>query len=335
MAAALRFCFFCFVLELMSAWVSTRANPSGSLRPDYYLWTCPQAEAIVSAGVQRAVAQEARMAGSLLRLHFHDCFVNGCDASVLLNDTATFEGEKTAAPNFNSIRGFEVIDAIKEELESACPGNVSCADILAMVARDSVVVTGGPSWEVQLGRRDSLTASKAAANNGIAPPTSDISTLISNFKALGLTEKDLVTLSGAHTIGKARCATFSARLMGVSPDGTLQTEYLTSLQQLCTQGFVFNNDTVTALDLETPVTFDNQYYGNLPSGEGLLKTDQLLYSNGTESTKELVEFYIKNQQKFFENFKKSMIKMGNIEPLTGTSGEIRRDCKFVNSYSSS
>ena len=73
MAAALR---FCFVLALMSSWVSTRANPSGPLRPDYYLWTCPQAEAIVFAGVQKAVAQEARMAGSLLRLHFHDCFVN-------------------------------------------------------------------------------------------------------------------------------------------------------------------------------------------------------------------------------------------------------------------
>jgi len=73
MATALR---ICFVLALMSAWITTRANPSGSLRPDYYIWSCPQAEAIVFAGVQRAVAQEARMAGSLLRLHFHDCFVN-------------------------------------------------------------------------------------------------------------------------------------------------------------------------------------------------------------------------------------------------------------------
>jgi peroxidase len=73
MATVLR---ICFVLALMTAWVTTRANPSGSLRPDYYIWTCPQAEAIVFSGVQRAIAQEARMAGSLLRLHFHDCFVN-------------------------------------------------------------------------------------------------------------------------------------------------------------------------------------------------------------------------------------------------------------------
>ena len=121
--------------------------------------------------------------------------------------------------------------------------------------------------------------------------------------------------------------------MGVSPDGTLQTEFLTSLQQLCSQGFVINNNTVTALDLETPVTFDSQYYDNLRSGEGLLNSDQLLYSNGG-TTRELVEFYIKNQKAFFENFKTSMINMGNIQPLTGTSGEIRRNCRFVNSHSS-
>jgi hypothetical protein len=56
--------------------------------------------------------------------------------------------------------------------------------------------TGGPSWEVLLGRRDSLTASKAAAESSLPAPTSDISTLISKFKDVGLTQKDLVALSG-------------------------------------------------------------------------------------------------------------------------------------------
>lgn len=65
--------------------------------------------------------------------------MQGCDASVLLDDTSSFTGEKSASANANSIRGFEVIDSVKSKVESLCPGVVSCADILAVAARDSVV----------------------------------------------------------------------------------------------------------------------------------------------------------------------------------------------------
>lgn len=59
----------------------------------------------------------------------------------MLDDTSTFTGEKTALPNANSIRGFEVIDQIKTQVNQACNGNlVSCADILAVAARDSVAI---------------------------------------------------------------------------------------------------------------------------------------------------------------------------------------------------
>lgn len=66
-------------------------------------------------------------------------FQQGCDASVLLDDTSSFTGEKTAGPNKGSLRGFDVIDTIKTQLENVCPGVVSCADILAVTTRDSVV----------------------------------------------------------------------------------------------------------------------------------------------------------------------------------------------------
>ncbi|KMZ67869.1 Peroxidase [Zostera marina] len=112
----------------------------GSLQFDYYFDSCPIAEEIIFSFVENAVANEPRMAASLLRLHFHDCFVNGCDGSVLLDDTHTFVGEKTAPPNLNSLRGFNVIDQIKMQLEDFCPGTVSCADIVATAARDSIVL---------------------------------------------------------------------------------------------------------------------------------------------------------------------------------------------------
>ncbi|EFJ18710.1 hypothetical protein SELMODRAFT_28740, partial [Selaginella moellendorffii] len=128
--------------------------------------------------------------------HFHDCFVNGCDGSVLLDDKPGFRGEKTSNPNRNSARGFEVVDSVKAAVERVCPGVVSCADILAIIAEQSVVLMNGPSWTILLGRRDSTTASLAASNNDIPPPTSTLSQLISKFQAKGLSVQELVALSG-------------------------------------------------------------------------------------------------------------------------------------------
>ena len=65
-------------------------------------------------------------------------WLQGCDGSILLDDTSTFTGEKSAGPNANSARGFEVIDAIKTQVEASCKATVSCADILALAARDGV-----------------------------------------------------------------------------------------------------------------------------------------------------------------------------------------------------
>ncbi|PTQ27014.1 hypothetical protein MARPO_0243s0004 [Marchantia polymorpha] len=107
------------------------------LSETFYDATCPQAASIVQQKVNAFVDADRGLAAALMRLHFHDCFVRGCDGSVLLNSTETMLSEKEALLNKGSLRGFEQIDEIKMELECACPGVVSCADILALVARDA------------------------------------------------------------------------------------------------------------------------------------------------------------------------------------------------------
>ncbi|WOL12410.1 peroxidase P7-like isoform X1 [Canna indica] len=113
---------------------------NGQLSATFYKKTCPNLQSIVRSGMTTAVNNEGRMGASILRLFFHDCFVNGCDGSILLDDTSTFTGEKNAGPNANSVRGYDVIDTIKTSVEAACPGFVSCADIVALAARDGVVL---------------------------------------------------------------------------------------------------------------------------------------------------------------------------------------------------
>lgn len=51
------------------------ATAAGVLYPQFYDFSCPQAHDIIKSVVSKAVAKDARMAASLLRLHFHDCFV--------------------------------------------------------------------------------------------------------------------------------------------------------------------------------------------------------------------------------------------------------------------
>ncbi|XP_078447496.1 peroxidase 40-like [Wolffia australiana] len=305
-----------------------------ALEIDVYRSACPEAEAIVFAGVQAAVARDSRMAASLLRLHFHDCFVNGCDGSVLLDDSPQLVGEKSAGPNANSLRGFDVVDAIKMELEAACPQTVSCADLLAIAARDAVALSGGPTWQVELGRMDSLTASRSTANKVIPGPTSNVKTLVDRFNAFGFSPRDLVALSGGHSIGKAKCSTFSSRLSGIASgenSGVVSGDlgFLVSLQELCGGG----NSTAAAaaeLDLVTPATFDNQYFVNLLDGRGLLASDQALVDGGHGEVLDAVRSYADDPIAFFDDFSAAMVKMGRIPPPAGAAGEVRRNCRVVN-----
>ncbi|KAJ0962558.1 hypothetical protein J5N97_027680 [Dioscorea zingiberensis] len=302
-----------------------------NLDPQFYDHSCPKAQKIIQSIVAKAVAKETRMAASLLRLHFHDCFVKGCDASVLLDSSGSIISEKGSNPNKNSARGFDVIDKIKSALEKACPLTVSCADILALAARDSTVLAGGSSWEVPLGRRDSLSASISGSNHNIPAPNDTLPTIITKFKLQGLNLVDLVALSGSHSIGQARCTSFRQRLYNQTgngfPDSTINKVYASQLRSRCPKSGGDQN--LFPLDLASPTKFDNKYFKNIVAGKGLLNSDEILFSK-SKASMELVNKYADSVDSFFKQFSKSMVKMGNINPLTGNKGEIRKHCSKVN-----
>ncbi|KAI7729513.1 hypothetical protein M8C21_028397, partial [Ambrosia artemisiifolia] len=225
------------------------------LSSSYYDRVCPEALPTIKRVVEDALAQERRMGASLLRLHFHDCFVN----------------------------------------------------------------LGGPSWKVKLGRRDSNTASRAAANANIPTPSMGLPALIKNFENQGLDEEDLVVLSGAHTLGFAQCRTFRPRIYSAT---NIDPAFASHLRTICPQ--VGGDSTLAPLD-PTPSSFDVKYFTNLVSKNGLLNSDQALFSGG--ETAELVSKYSGNHEEFWEDFAESMIKMGDIKPLTGNRGEIRNNCR--------
>uniref|UniRef100_A0A7N0T9L9 Peroxidase n=1 Tax=Kalanchoe fedtschenkoi TaxID=63787 RepID=A0A7N0T9L9_KALFE len=311
-------------LVLLVAALVLAASVSAALDPSFYAKSCPNALSTIRSIVQTEVQKEKRMGASLLRLHFHDCFVQGCDASVLLDDSSSIDSEKNAGPNQNSIRGFNVVDRIKAAVDKACGGSVvSCADILTLAARDSVVALGGPSWVVPLGRRDSTTANRTLANTNLPAPSSDLSTLLTSFKNQGLDERDLVALSGGHTIGFAQCGTFKDHIYN---DTDIHPQFARNRQATCPRSGGDSN--LAPLD-PTAAKFDTNYFTGLTKRTGLLHSDQALYGNGS-STSALVKKYSANKALFYSDFGKSMIKMGNIKPLTGNKGQIRKNCRRVN-----
>ncbi|CAO2162357.1 unnamed protein product [Urochloa humidicola] len=314
--------------------VQLPAGAQGQLQVGFYNSSCPNAESLVRQTVANAFANDSGIAAGLIRLHFHDCFVRGCDASVLLTSTNN-TAERDAAPNNPSLHGFQVIDAAKSAVEQSCPNTVSCADILAFAARDSINLTGSLPYQVPSGRRDGNVSLDTDAVSNLPRPTFNASQLVANFAAKNLTAEEMVILSGAHTVGRSFCTSFLARIYnGSTPivDSGLSAGYAALLQALCPSNANSSTPTTTAVDPTTPAVLDNNYYKLLPLNLGLFFSDNQLRVNSTLNTS--VNSFAANETLWKEKFVAAMIKMGNIEVLTGSQGQIRLNCSIVNNGSS-
>ncbi|KAK7246764.1 hypothetical protein RIF29_41634 [Crotalaria pallida] len=306
---------------LLLAVLNNTVHGQGTCRLGFYSTSCPSVESTVRSTVESYFRSDPEYAAGLLRMHFHDCFVRGCDGSVLIDGA---NGERQAGPNRN-LKGYDVIDDAKAKLEAACPGVVSCADILTLAARDSVVLSGGVSWQVATGRRDGRVSIGTEALN-LPGRNDNVTVQKKKFSDQGLNLQDLVILTGGHTIGTTSCRFLAERIQG--PNGTtdpsIDPSFLPTLQQMCPQDQPTKR---IALDTGSQFKFDTSYFANLKKGHGILLSDQLLWTDA--STRSLVQKYIATGP-FNLDFGKAMVKLANIGVKTGLDGEIRKICSAIN-----
>ncbi|CAM0906974.1 unnamed protein product [Alopecurus aequalis] len=298
----------------------TPSTPAPGLAVGYYQKTCARAETIVRevvGGYNRGI-----MAG-LIRLFFHDCFVRGCDASVLLDDPNS-QTEKFGIPNL-SLRGFEAIDAAKARIIQECGNVVSCADIVAFAGRDATYFLSNQNvdFDMPAGRLDGLVSLESETIPNLPPPFATVDELKANFASKGLSVDEMVTLSGAHTIGRSHCSSFSGRLTdsGSDMDPTLKSTLLTECQSSS------GADNTVVQDRNTPSVLDNQYYKNVLRHQVLFDSDATLLE--ANDTSDAVSANAQDTNQWQEKFKAAMVKMGaNID--ANAKGEIRMNCRVLN-----
>ncbi|XP_044971060.1 peroxidase 12-like [Hordeum vulgare subsp. vulgare] len=315
------------VVAMACAVVHSAAAAAGELSPDFHAGSCPDLEHIVQYHVAEAFRKDVGVAPGLIRIFFHDCFPQGCDASVLLTGN---NSEQALGPNL-TLRpvGLNLIETIRAAVHRSCGRTVSCADITVLATRDSVVLAGGPRFEVALGRRDGLAPASQDLVFTLPAPSFTVPELLKSFGDRNLDKADLVSLSGAHTFGIAHCPAFSDRFTPeVDTNPAIDPNFAAKLKAKCAND-VPALSVNQSLDVRTPDVFDNKYYFDLIAKQGLFKSDQGLIVH-PETTRMATRFAL-NQGAFFEQFAKSMVKMSNMDLLTGSQGEIRFNCAVPNS----
>lgn len=304
---------------------------AAQLRRNYYASVCPDVESIVRGAVARKYRETFITAGATVHLFFHDCFVEGCDASVLVASTPNNTAEKDHPANLVGLAGdgFDTVLRARAALDAVprCRNRVSCADVLALATRDAIALAGGPSYAVELGRLDGLSSTARSVDGKLAPPSFNLDQLTALFASNGLSQADMVALSAGHTVGFAHCSTFVGRVRGPgAPDPTMNASLAARLREWCPDGV--DPRIAVTMDVVTPRVFDNQYFRNLQNGMGLLASDQLLYTD--PRSRPTVDALAQSAAAFDRAFVAAITKMGRIGVKTGAQGNIRRNCAVLN-----
>ncbi|XP_021841146.2 peroxidase 57-like [Spinacia oleracea] len=301
----------------------------GQLKQGFYNGKCStNVESVIFEIVYKAFQNDRTLVAALLRMQFHDCAIRGCDASILLDGS----GSEKVAPSNGSVRGYELIDAIKTRLEQLCPGLVSCADIIAIATRVAVVLAEGKWYEVETGRRDGFTSSASEAENGLPKTNIPVWAAVRLFGSWGLSADDFVLLlGGGHTVGVIHCSKFLDRLYNYQNTGkedpSMNKNTLIAFRNTCpksgSNNFVFADQTPGSV-----LKVDNGYYKAIKQGQGVLEIDQRIESDSI--TRDTVNRLAYKEGDFDYQFGGAMVRLGRVGVLTGTQGQVRRNCRRNN-----
>ncbi|XP_010535699.1 PREDICTED: peroxidase 60 [Tarenaya hassleriana] len=314
------------VLIFCLAFVSVeRRYCFGQLLPKFYNVTCPSVENVVFRVVNDTFHKNATVAPALIRLYFHDCFSGGCDASLLLDGP---NSEKKASPNL-SVRGYDLIDAIKTELEKVCRGIVSCADVIALATRDLVTLASGgrTRYEIPTGRFDSRDPSAV----DLPSPAMSVSDTVAKFATRGLNLTDMVLLLGGHTIGVTHCSFVLDRIYNFRntgrPDPLMDPQLVKDLKLVCPPNSKIDNAINLDQDISSANIFDVSFYKQIDLRRGILVIDQAIAVDGL-TNKTVTE--IANGNDFLPRFGEAMVKLGFFGVKGRLDGEIRKSCSSRN-----
>ncbi|GKE73436.1 peroxidase 24-like protein [Tanacetum coccineum] len=160
-------------------------------------------------------------------------------------------------------------------------------------------------WPVFTGRKDGSISLASEVGTNLPSANANFTTLLSQFRTKGLDLKDLVTLSDA--------------------DPTLDETYAQTLRKLCPN--TQNPATILEMDPNSSLSFDSNYYRALNQHKGLFVSDAALLTNSQSA---LIAKVFEDPAVFFDEFARSMVRMGAIEVLTGGQGEVRKNCRVIN-----
>ncbi|CAD6238754.1 unnamed protein product [Miscanthus lutarioriparius] len=333
------------IFALVAVQAAVLLAQASELEVGYYSKKCKGVEIVVKWHVIRALKANRRTGAALVRLLFHDCFVRGCDGSVLLDASSDNPHPEKEAPVNIGLAAFDLLEEIKAAVQKRCPGVVSCSDILIDLRRPrrgQRLSNGHVHFAVPAGRLDGFVSKTEEAQAELPDSTHDVQQLIDNFARKNFTVEELVILTGAHSIGQGHCSSFRGRLS--EPSSQITPAYRDLLNYKCSQGSnppVNNNvrdedyDVVarftpgfTSRVRKIPDFLDNTFYHNNLAKIVTFHSDWTLLTH-KEAFGHVVE-YADNGTLWDEDFSESLLKLSKLPMPAGSKGEIRKKCSVVN-----